>query len=135
MPAAAHPLEEEWTQIPLGKRAQRDSLPLWLQRPSTRMRHTPPQRALPSSRDGNHSDCHDSSGAFGQFMDQKAESPRQELIQALSRRNPKSQESLHVLHFGEGFPLDPPLPPLGSAAGGGGGGAPWRARVGQKDRS
>lgn len=43
-------------------------------------------------------------------MDQKAESPRQELIQALSRRNPKSQESLHVLHFGEVFPLDPPLP-------------------------
>lgn len=56
---------------------------------------------------------------------QKAESPQQELIQALSRRNPKSQESLHVLHFGEGFPLPfrSSPPPLGSAAGGGGRGA------------
>lgn len=55
---------------------------------------------------------------------QKAETPQQELIQALSRRNPKSQEPLHVLHFGEGFPLPfrSSPPPLGSAAGGGGGG-------------
>lgn len=53
---------------------------------------------------------------------QKAESPQQELIQALSRRNPKSQESLHVLHFGEGFPLDPPLPRSAAPRGAGGGG-------------
>lgn len=55
-------------------------------------------------------------------MDQKAESPQQELIQALSRRNPKSQESLHVLHFGEGFPLDPPLPRSAAPRVGGEGG-------------
>lgn len=48
---------------------------------------------------------------------QKAETPQQELIQALSRQNPKSQESLHVLHFSEGFPLPfrSSPPPLGSA--------------------